>query len=142
MVDNVGAACAAKARQEGEDVRAVRSDESAVGFTPGPWRALCLKKYSRVVRDSQGPGDETGSVQICHIAGPQDEGYAGMRPFNKERWDADARLMAAAPDLYEALVQMLLEKIEYMVINKLGDPSEQHTCKMASAALKKARGEA
>lgn len=64
--------------------------------TPGPWRALCLKQYTRVTRDSQGRGDETGSVQICHIAGPEE---ADLRPFNKDRWEADARLIAAAPDM-------------------------------------------
>ena len=68
--------------------------------TPGPWRALCLKSYTRVIRDSQGPGDETGSVQICHIAGPEE---SDLRPFNKTRWEADARLLAEAPELLELL---------------------------------------
>ena len=68
--------------------------------TPGPWRALCGKHFTRVMRDSQGPADQTGTVQLCHIAGPEED---GLRPWNKDRWEADAKLMAAAPDLLESL---------------------------------------
>ncbi len=73
---------------------------SETKHTPGPWRALCLSKYTRVMRDRQPMPDETGSVQICHIAGPGDN---DLRPFNEDRWEADARLIAAAPELLEAL---------------------------------------
>ena len=72
--------------------------------TPGPWRALCLKKYTRVMRDSQGKGDETGGVQICHIAGPEED---DIREWNGERWEADARLMAASPEMVDALNGMV-----------------------------------
>lgn len=52
-----------------------------------------------------------------------------------------AYLIAAAPDLYAALEQMVEERRDYMRINHLGDPDAQHTVKAANAALAKARGE-
>lgn len=82
------------------DLAVVRTSGGGVGFTPGPWRALCKTHYTRVVRDRQARGDQVGSVQICHIAGPAE---SDLRPFNRERWESDARLIAAAPELYEAL---------------------------------------
>lgn len=55
--------------------------------------------------------------------------------------EADAHLISAAPDLHEALSQMLAEKINYMTINDLGNPFTQTTVKLALDALAKARGE-
>lgn len=72
--------------------------------TPGPWRAFCGKAITQVTRDSQGAGDATGSVLICHIAGAKD---ADIRKFNGPRWEADACLMAASPDLLAALKGMV-----------------------------------
>ena len=71
------------------------------GHTPGPWRAFCGRSNTQVTRDSQGSGDKTGSVSICHIAGAKDD---DIRAFNGARWEADARLIAAAPELLAALV--------------------------------------
>lgn len=56
-------------------------------------------------------------------------------------WHANARLIAAAPDLLEALIAMETEKSDYMRRNNLGDPSAEHTNKQARAAIKKALGE-
>lgn len=53
---------------------------------------------------------------------------------------ADARLLAAAPELLEALVLMEKEKSDYMVKNNLGDPSKEYTNKIARAAIAKATG--
>lgn len=53
----------------------------------------------------------------------------------------NARLIAAAPDLLAALIQMEKEKAEYMRINKLGDPAKEHTNKVARAAIAKAAGQ-
>ena len=54
--------------------------------------------------------------------------------------DANARLIAAAPDLLEALKIMEAEKSDYMTRNKLGDPAVEHTNRMARAAIAKAEG--
>jgi len=64
---------------------------------------MCLKHNTFVIRESLGRNDETGSVRICEIAGSKDD---DLRPFNKERWEADALLIAAAPDLLASLKQM------------------------------------
>lgn len=45
------------------------------------------------------------------------------------------RQLAAAPALYEALNIMVAEKADYMRINSLGDPEEQHSIKLARKAL-------
>ena len=55
--------------------------------------------------------------------------------------EADSRLIAAAPDLLEALIAMENEKTEYMTRNHLGDPSKEATNKMARDAIAKAIGD-
>lgn len=101
-------------QEENEVARSAPPGASVTAsHTPAPWRALCLKDYTRVTRDSQGPNDPTGSVQICHIAGPED---GDLRPFNRKRWEADARLIAAAPTTLEALAGMVL------VCGRTGNP--------------------
>jgi len=42
-------------------------------------------------------------------------------------------------DLREALEAMVAEKADYMIINNLGDPEEQHTIKQARVALARAQ---
>lgn len=60
--------------------------------------------------------------------------------FGADTKVANARLISASPDLYEALAEMVEEKADYMVRNNLGDPEREHTIKLARAALAKARG--
>jgi hypothetical protein len=55
--------------------------------------------------------------------------------------EANARLIAAAPELLEALIAMEQEKSDYMRRNALGDPSVETTNKMARAAIAKAKGQ-
>lgn len=81
--------------------------ELAEKATKGPWRAFCGKSNTLVTRDRQGPGDETGSVQICHIAGADDE---DLRPFNRDRWEADAKLIAFSREALPTLARALLSR--------------------------------
>ena len=53
---------------------------------------------------------------------------------------ANARLIASAPDLLEALVALVDEYCDYQIINNLGDPENQHNIKLARAAIAKAKG--
>lgn len=99
-----------------------------MSHTPAPWRASCGKAYTLVTRDSQGKDDRAGSVLICRIAGPEE---SELRPFNADRWEADARLIAAAPDLLEAC-----EAAEW---NSLDLP--EHVRIKLQAAIAKAKGE-
>lgn len=56
--------------------------------TPGPWR------YT-------GHGYVNASdCRICQVGDFEDK---ELLPFNRKRWEADSRLIAAAPDLLEAL---------------------------------------
>lgn len=68
-------------------------------FTPGPWR-VAGKASGIIRRDRQGDGDKFGNVDVASVGDYRDK---ELLRFNKERWDADAALIAAAPDLYEAL---------------------------------------
>jgi hypothetical protein len=106
----------------------------SAGFTPGPWHIGNGDIYAE--------GNELSDYDDRVIAAI---GRAGMRSHeyaiikaHKPEGRANARLIAAAPDLYEALKVMEAEKSDYMRINNLGDPAKEHTNKMARAALAKA----
>ena len=83
--------------------------EGRAGFTPGPWIA-------EVHELSEGP---SGIVYDRN----------GYRVGTDHLTPADAHLIAAAPELYEALRMCLLN----------GNLDEQERC-MGEAALRKARG--
>jgi hypothetical protein len=94
--------------------------------TPGPWQVVSAgTSQSRwIVGDREG-----GSIADCEPPGPwMSDGEA----------DANAQLIAAAPDLVEALKACVIETVDYMTINELGDPEQQHNVKQARAALAKA----
>ena len=50
------------------------------------------------------------------------------------------RLRAVNAELVAALEFMVAQEVDYMTINHLGNPEEQHGVRMARAALSKARG--
>lgn len=52
---------------------------------------------------------------------------------------AVAMLMQSAPDLLEALEAMVAQECDYMKINNLGDPEEQHNIILARTVIAKAR---
>jgi len=94
-------------------------------WTPGPWRAV--GKQSGIVLSG---GDYT---HVCVVGAWGDR---ELRPFNGDRWAADARLIAAAPDLYEALVE-----IRQVVVVACGDSAPYIKVALArlDAALAKAK---
>ena len=63
-------------------------------FTPGPWRVFG-RMTGKVISENA-----PGIVEICETGDFRD---AELVPFNAERWNADAHLIAAAPDMLEAL---------------------------------------
>lgn len=93
-------------------------------YTPGPWLWHWHEQ------------DGKANCGVHHLARPG-QAYSVCRApkyQSKEQWEADARLIAAAPDLLEAL--------EYMLetcpgIDHVGDEAR----KQAFEAVKKARGE-
>jgi hypothetical protein len=87
-------------------------------MTPGPWRYV---KNTGIVTSDE--------CNIGHIGDFKDK---ELLPFNKDRWEADARLIAAAPDLLAAL-------------ESLRPIWEQHAptrlLRAAETAIAKARGQ-
>lgn len=66
-------------------------------FTPGPWRRYNGPLMRSIWSDRNRGKDESAVAQIC-----------GPRQYDEES-DANAHLIAAAPDLYEALEGILDE---------------------------------
>jgi hypothetical protein len=91
------------------------------GHTPGPWR------YFRGTHS-------VWSVEkaICIMAGPHKR--------ECEERDANARLIAAAPDLLEALQMLYSETADYIRLNNLGGIDNQ-CMQLSRAAIAKATGE-
>jgi hypothetical protein len=94
-------------------------------FTPGPWRACPVQgvdyDFRPIARD------------VSHGAAPYHArvDYTG----DEAETDANANLIAAAPDLYAALEMLLNDGVIDAAIMEPGRVS------IARAALKKARGE-
>ena len=88
-------------------------------FTPGPWSAAAINSWNVWARD-------------CKVANMSDVGQGSQyRDPSKDERIANAHLIAAAPDLYEALMEVLAR----CSISKSGRA-------VGEAALAKARGEA
>lgn len=73
-----------------------------------------------------------GAYSIHAVAGP-----VKVCPAIAHGLD-DACLIAAAPDLLLAVKCLCEEMVDYMTINKLGDPNEQHNYRLGMAAIAKA----
>ena len=101
-------------------------------YTSGPWYA---KRYERERPDTWAGWhiqDRDG-----HSA-PPDVAYVDDADYGPEVAEANARLLAAAPDLLEALYILLVQFGEY----KDGDGAcKYHAIKIAKAAIAKAEGE-
>ena len=100
---------------------------SETGWTPGPWRA-----------ETSTPEEGYDHWRVTHGQG----GYlfeVASIPLLSESPEgcANATLIAAAPELYEALERL----VDDTSAGRLGGVSLAHGIKAARAALKKARGE-
>lgn len=106
---------------------------SAPGFTPGPWRVMEPNAWW--------PGVEASDVSIVVWDAPKTEKDArdsevGVQGNDHEEALANAHLIAAAPDLFEALEAVVAAFFA-------SDPSvHERAMHKATAALTKARGEA
>lgn len=90
--------------------------------TPGPWR-LIVGEYGCKRIGPDRPGHQRGIVEVCATVGL----------FDEEQDKANALLIAAAPELLEALEAILADR--WLVIGE-PEPLEK-----AHAAIAKARGE-
>ena len=97
---------------------------NAATFTKGPWRMV-----SRIPGSNQIVGVVSGDVLVCKLS---------TRP--REQSMRDACLIAAAPDLYEALYRALLWIA--WPSEETSKRTKQSVMDQAHAALAKARGEA
>lgn len=98
---------------------------SEAKFTPGPW-SIEKTTYGYGVRAPQ-----WGYVAI-HDTSPHDHWNEGQ--------SANRMLIAAAPDLFEALKTLYEETADYIERNNLGDVHHNLSMQLARAALNKATG--
>jgi hypothetical protein len=104
----------------------------AAGHTAGPWFWAVDRNDQPTSLRQSGSGD-------CVINAQADISNYGL---SVDPWmdvsEQDARLIAAAPDLLEALKAITEEVCDYARINNLGDPELKHNVRLARAALSKA----
>ena len=99
------------------------------GFTPGPWK----------IKNNEHSGEV--AVVYCTSQGVSNICGKRARPWGAEIHDANAHLIAAAPDLYGALSGLLKVTDSYLV-GEADGPGLVLTRQVAKYALAKARGEA
>ena len=97
----------------------------SAGFTPGPW-VNGLDDVDAVYAPNTLPGNI-----ICEPP---------SRDASYKKWRLNATLIAAAPDLYEAL-QQFVNGVETHMIDSPADDILANVTRQANAALAKARGE-
>ncbi len=99
--------------------------------TQGPWKAHFEESYFVT-------GPDLGRVaMMTNLKGAH--GLGGRRSGDESA--ANARLIAAAPDLLEALKIGYAETMEYIQRNHLSGSENNHWLVMARAAIAKATGE-
>lgn len=114
--------------------------------TPGPWKIKSISQET----GSIGVGSEEHRILIADVtnaaslgdmlAGAMRRGGGSFSSNDCETQFANARLIAAAPELLECLKAMVAETVEYATINKLGDAEQQHNVKWARSIIAKAEG--
>jgi hypothetical protein len=104
----------------------------SAAFTPGPWRACAFSSIVGCPVTAQ-PDKTKNTFNVCGVAAP----------VSRDENIANARLIAAAPELYEAL-ELALEHAERHAHHYLGGDSLKRASEElhpARAALAKARGQ-
>lgn len=108
--------------------------------TPGPWRyeqTPLPQVWSESVIES---GSNLEKRRI-HIADVRGWGALQYREDGEEMQDANGRLIAAAPELYEALYDLLTYAQEDEAFcDRAGDPGRYATKVLAEDAIRKAEG--
>lgn len=99
-------------------------------FTPGPW-----DWYTDPINDVKGLGKS-----MRFLVGADGQGFAHTVGLNAETDVANARLIAAAPELLDALIAVK-EVLDFAIGADLVPPSADGPAAMAAAAISKALGE-
>lgn len=103
----------------------------SAAHTPGPWVVWTAN-------------EEIGSVTTADGMIAIAQAQQTRRIFKESDHDerrANARLIAAAPDLLAALQRLHDDTADYVRINNLGDPYQNKNMRDARDALVKARGQ-
>jgi hypothetical protein len=101
-------------------------------FTPGPWRV-----EDRLDRPVSGGG---GALQVQAAHRGEGSSYCVASVNLWESPEANARLIAAVPELYEALSEVVTLLEGWHRLN-FADEIQQQSVRLAKRALAKARGE-
>lgn len=110
------------------------SIEKETTFTPGPWVCIEVRtSCGRAFRIGKGEMIEGGPSGGCIIY--DDYGHG------KNERESNARLIAAAPELYEALQSCVTQMRVWVAINGDLIGALQQNIDAAESALAKARGE-
>lgn len=96
-------------------------NRDSVTPTPGPWHLH--------------PSNHGGALLLRGDPFKHPQSHLQIVP------EADARLIAAAPELLDLVNAFVQQEVEYMTINNLGDPEKQHNVKWARAVLAKIAGQ-
>ncbi len=107
-----------------------RMDGKSLSHTPGPWHCGTLRETG-INAGIDVDADNNSNLALVH-----------HEPLDRDSGEtkANARLIAAAPDLLAALEGLLADIAEYQTINKLGG-EKNHWQVQARAAIAKATGQ-
>jgi len=128
-----------------------------MAHTPGPWKWRINRSTKRIYLTGRGLtvmdfvryGMSNAAPRFLdseHLMQRADElavnipGEDHHSDWNQDIGHPDARLIAAAPMLLEALKVMVEQEVNYMLINNLGNPEEQQAVINSRAAIAAAEG--